>query len=168
MYGMPCSVVHAVKDTPEDVDCRHSLLASSMHIPSLAVVLCILLASLVQASSMQIRPPLHDALESAVVSNVWGTVFQPGFCQTFPGYLDGNAVAKGFYDQCRAQGLSLPRSQASLAAALRSLDLSCLQCYWVDKCMREGSCDVLGPEFAQQCALARLARDGHATWHGSL
>ena len=137
-----------------DVATRHSALGNSFHLPSFAMVLCILLSCVVPFAPL---PAMCDPAECFIASRVSHTVFHPGVCQSCPGCVSADDAALAFYKHCSSQGLGLGQCPSRLASALRSLDLASLQCFWVDQCMHGCVSSSLGPDFAQQRAPAATA-----------
>ena len=74
---IPVSVLKAIKCTHDDVAARHPAIGNSFHVPSFALILCLLLSSLVRASTAALHPCLADPVESLVAPRIEGTVFFP-------------------------------------------------------------------------------------------
>ena len=135
MRCIPHAVLKNIRNTPDDVATRHSALGNSFHLPSFAMVLCILLSCVVQSTAFAPLPALCDPAECFIASRISRTVFHPGVCQSYSGCVSADDAALAFYKHCSSQGLGLGQCPSRLASALRSLDLASLQCFWVDQCM---------------------------------
>ena len=107
MHCIPHAVLRNIRNTPDDVATRHSALGNSFHLPSFAMVLCILLSCVVQSTAFAPLPALCDPAECFIASRISRTVFHPGVCQSYPGCVSADDAALAFYKHCSSQGLGL-------------------------------------------------------------
>ena len=157
MHCIPAAALKAVHSHEDDVAARHSALGNSFHVPSFAMVLCVLLAGIAHSTALRPGNELRDPAEAFIAARLEGTVFYPGFCQSFPGCVTADSAADSFYRICRSQGFSFSQDPSRLAASLRSVNLAALQCYWIDLALQGSFSTELGPDFAQQRAPARAS-----------
>ena len=93
MHCIPHAALKSIRHTPDNVAARHSALGNSFHLPSFALVLCILLSCVVEAATCVPLPSLCDPAEQFIASRVANTVFYPGVCQSFPGCIRAEEAA---------------------------------------------------------------------------
>ena len=142
MYCIPAALAAVVPP---------SIIRSATHLPSLAMVVCILLKSL--HCDKQVVPfPWYEPQEDKLRQLVAGTVFQPGLCDSFPGTLTAAEVADRALHRCSLEGVYFSRSASDLRSALARVPLAALQLFWVHAQLMGLPGHVQGPDWAQQKA----------------
>ena len=145
MQGIP---VAALPDNMSLDWCNAAL--GSFHIPSLSLV-CKIVGP---PSTASMPRPWYEPQEARLRALVKGSVFEPGFCVSFPGTLTARQLASQALHRCEVEGVRFSRSGNDLVVALSQVPLGLLQVFWVHTQLLQLPGDVQGPEWAQQKASA--------------
>ena len=143
LYGLPSDLLKAFHCQNDTV--RASVVASSIHVPSIALVFSHALQCVPQVSRS-----LSAADEALLKKRVAGTVFQPGIVDSFAGLVCASQLAAALISRCNEHGLNFTKSRQDLVSALSQVNFAQLQVYWVDTQLRGRLPAPQGLDWAQQ------------------